>query len=122
MILRERYDQAIDGLEKIRGSRPFAKYSFNRSFIDLEIAFCLERLNRADEAREMYKSNLWTWFDGLDLDEQLVASWMHYSLCEEDKTSGDIDEAKAGFDSFAERYENLRLHLIDSLRPFQLDA
>jgi len=53
LILEQRYDQAIDALEKIRGARPFAEYNFNQSFIDLEIAFCLKWLNRADEAREI---------------------------------------------------------------------
>jgi hypothetical protein len=119
LILEESYAEAIETLGVIRNARPFAKYNFSQSFVDLELAFCLQHLGRMEEARSIYSSIAWSSFDGLDVDEKLVAAWMQHVMCGADESLGSLDEAKVRLGALTMKYEDMRLKLLTSLQPFQ---
>lgn len=121
LILEEKYSLAIDALANIRNARPFADYNFNQSFVDLEMSFCLQRLGRHTEAKSIFSSVDWASFDRLDIDEQLVATWMRWSMCVEDSSIGIESDAKKIFESLLVRYEDMRLQLLDRLQCFATD-
>jgi len=122
LILEERYDQAIEALDNIRSARPFADYNFDQSFVDLEIAFCLECLGRRKEARLKFDLIKQDSFERLDADERLVAAWMRYQLCASDEIFGDIVEAKAKLDILSGEYQNMTLDLLEMLKQFRFDG
>jgi tetratricopeptide (TPR) repeat protein len=122
LILEERYAEAIDALGRIRNAQSFAEYNFNQSFVDLELSFCLQRLGRVEESKSIYASIVWSAFDGLDVDEQLVAAWMRCCMCEADESLDPESDAKSHLDSLSTKYEQMRLDLLIKLQPFQLAA
>lgn len=119
MILEEKFEQAIEALEAIRSRGPFADYNFCQSFVDLEISFCLLRLNRVVDARERFEKIQWSSFDVLDIDERLVAAWMRHMMCLESETFGDTDATRIVVEKLGAQYEEMRLNLLNSLTPFK---
>ena len=119
LILEKKFEPAIVALETVRNSGPFAGYNFSQSFIDLEISFCLLRLHRIAEAREIFESIHWSSFDALDVDEQLVAAWMRHMMCLESDAFGDADDARLALEKLGTQYEDMRVNLLNSLAPFR---
>ena len=119
LILGGEFSQAIDALNGVRNAQPFASYNFSQSLIDLDVAFCLAQLDRLDEALEIYKSIEWPTFEGLDVDEQLVAAWTRYQLCVIDEAFGVPCEAKTQLERSSLKYEEMTLQLLRCLQPFQ---
>ncbi|MDZ7589128.1 MAG: hypothetical protein U5L05_00255 [Rubrivivax sp.] len=118
LILEERFSLAIDALTNIRNAQPFADYNFNQSFVDLEVSFCLQHLGRHTEVQPIYNSIDWSTFERLDVDEQLVAAWMRRLMCAKDSSIGRESDAKELFEHLSAKYEQMRLQLIEGLRPF----
>lgn len=119
LILGSDFSEAMDALNGIRNAQPFASYNFSQSLIDLDLAFCLAKLNRLDESLEIYKSIEWSSFEGLDVDEQLVAAWTRHQLCVTDEAFGAASEAKTQLDRSSLKYEKMRLELLSCLQSFQ---
>jgi hypothetical protein len=119
LILENKFELAIESLQAIRGSGPFADYNFNQSFIDLEIAFCLVKLGKTDDARAFFKNVSWDSFETLDIDERLAAAWMHHMMCLENSVFGDANVAKMAVENLGAQYEQMRVSLLVSLTPFR---
>jgi len=119
LILEMKFEQAIEALEAVRNSGPFADYNFNQSFIDLEISFCLVRLGRIEEARKWFEKVDWGSFDPLDADERLVAAWMRHMMCMESNVFGNADVTKLAVENLSAQYEEMRVNLLNSLTPFR---
>ncbi|MDP1649094.1 MAG: hypothetical protein Q8M01_12970 [Rubrivivax sp.] len=119
LILEGRYSQAIEALNGIRNASPFATYNFSQSFVDLELAFCLLKLDRLEESLSVHKSIDWRSIDGLDVDEQLVAGWMQHQMCSTDEAFGAVGDARTRLDTLSLKYEEMRLQLLANLQPFQ---
>ncbi len=119
LILEGNYSKAIDALNGIRNTGPFASYNFSQSFVDLELAFCLLKLDHLVESLSIYKSIDWRSIECLDVDEQLVAGWMRYQMCVIDEAFGAIDDARTRLDRMSFKYEEMRLQLLANLQPFQ---
>jgi hypothetical protein len=111
LILEQRYDAAIEKLMSARQHPSFASHNFDQSLIDLEIALCKVRqgeLVGVDYGRPLVDVDK---FSGMDQDEQVYASWVHWQLCVADRTFGDADGAFARFGELETGYRNLRLSL-----------
>jgi hypothetical protein len=119
MILEESFAAAIIALHSIRNAGPFTDRYFDQSFIDLELAFCLLKLNRLEEAFSVYSSIDWNFCQSLDIDEQLVVEWMRSAMCVADSMFGSVDDASSRFKSLAEQYHSSCLRLSDDLRSFR---
>jgi tetratricopeptide (TPR) repeat protein len=79
-ILERNYLVAIAELEISRRGGPFADYNFSQHLIDLELAYCLSKLGRIDEALSVFELIDFGSIKGLDLDERLVAAYMKKNL------------------------------------------
>lgn len=115
MILEKRYEEAIVALESLRDARPFAEAHVNHDVLNLEIAFCLFFLGQPDEARIRMAEVRLEAFENLDIDEKLVAYWMQDLLGRqlgiETSAATELERSKAA-------YEQMRLELLNALRPF----
>ena len=90
-ILENSFLEAIARLQASRVAGPFASYNFDQKFIDLELAFCYTRLDRLSDATSLVNTSEYSNFELLDLDEQLVASWLKYQLSEMNSYFGNPD-------------------------------
>lgn len=122
MILEEDFSRAIEALERIRNVAPFGSHNFSQSFVDLELAFCLLKLGRLDEALSRYRSIEWQSIDNLDIDEQLIATWMRYCMCRTDAVFGVADEVGVQLEVLSLKYQQIIMHLLIALRPFHISS
>lgn len=120
LILEEKFEQAIAALGDVRATHPFAAYNFNQSFVDLEIAFCWLRMNKLNESTAIFNGIDFSFLSNLDVDEQLVGSWLRHEMCAMDPIFGNIDEAKLRLNSLIEEYERGTVQLRELLDPFRL--
>jgi hypothetical protein len=74
------YLEAIGSLEVARRGAPFADYNFSQHMINLELAYCLFKLDRPDEALSVFEAIDLPSIDRMDLDERLVAASIQNEL------------------------------------------
>ena len=82
LILESKYDLAIDALNEVRNTEPFASHNFHQSYIDLELQFCAARLGGVDFSMGQQCAKLLQQFSALDIDERIVALWMLAEIAE----------------------------------------
>jgi len=82
LVLEKKYELAVEALNVVRITEPFAQHNFHQSFIDLEIQFCTVMLGGTDFSMASRYSDLLREFAGLDIDERIVASWMLARIAE----------------------------------------
>ena len=76
LMLEARYELAIEELGAVRITEPFASHNFHQSYIDLELQFCAVRLGGTDFSMAHRWKDVLKRFNGLDIDERIVACWM----------------------------------------------
>lgn len=76
LMLEGRYDLAVEVLNEVRGTEPFASHNFHQSYIDLELQFCAVRLGGSDFSITHRRTDVLQQFSHLDIDERVVACWM----------------------------------------------
>ena len=76
LMLEARYDLAVEALNEVRSTEPFASHNFHQSYIDLEIQFCAVRLGGADFSIVHRYTDVLQQISRLDIDERIVACWM----------------------------------------------
>lgn len=76
LMLEGRYDLAVDALNQVRNTEPFAGHNFHQSYIDLELEFCAVRLGGADFSIVHRYTDILQQLSRLDIDERIVACWM----------------------------------------------
>jgi hypothetical protein len=75
LALEEEFETAIQELNQVRLTEPFAKHNFHQTFIDLEIEFCELKLgSRKTSLVDRYPDVLME-LSQLDIDERIVACW-----------------------------------------------
>jgi hypothetical protein len=81
-VLESRYESAICKLRDTSQKSPFAEHNFSQDFVQLEIAFCELQLGREGLALDTLKKIPDLNFGEMDVDEQLVASWIsqHFAI------------------------------------------
>lgn len=82
LLLGDEFPAAIQAFERVRLMQPFAKYNFHQSLVDLEIGYCLLRMNRLAEAEERARPALASDLSGLHDDDKLFAAWIRWKLTE----------------------------------------
>lgn len=116
LIVEQRFQDAIEALNRIRSAGPFPVGSFSTQMLDLEISFCLALLERQDDAINMFNSIRMNEVESLDADELLFFRWMQLRLAEQDVRFGSIGIAKANFEVAASAYNAMIERLRDGLR------
>lgn len=117
-ILECEYGLAESILREIRGEERFSNHNFSKSFIDLEMAYCQANSGNLVEALSGFPELGGQAFDGLDVDEQLVAAWIKQRLAELDTRFGDPVQAKQLTDSAASSYRTMMDSLSGKLSEF----
>jgi hypothetical protein len=121
LILEENFDQAIADLTDVRSGHPFAAYHFNATLVDLEIAFCKFRLNRCDDAFNLYRTLDFSTIGDLQLDDQLVAACLRHELSATDSRFGDADSLERQKHEIGATYANWHSELREGLRKFSVE-
>ena len=119
LILEEKFDIAIEKLGSVRHAGPFAAYNFSQPMIDLEIAYCLHRIGRTVESRELTLAVQPATFAELDLDEQLVAAWLRREMAAADTESLAFASAQAALESSVSKYVTASTSLSKQLNEFR---
>jgi hypothetical protein len=88
-MLERDWQGATEGLRQVRGAHPFAPYHFSYSLIDLEIAYCIFKLGKLDEALDQYRIVDFAAIGDLHLDEQLVITSIRQEMAAADDRFGD---------------------------------
>lgn len=88
LMLEGDFEAAILKLNEIRDQPRFAGHNFSAQYIDLEIAFCLAKAARLDEALAKLEAIDISSFDAFDVDERMVADWMRWQLALVDSRFG----------------------------------
>lgn len=118
LMLEHDFKAAIARLESVRDQSRFANHNFSSSYIDLELAFCLMKLNRAGEALDVFSRIHSTDFANFDVDEVMVAAWMKLELAKADSRFGGEAEARNALATSIARYREVMTELRDRLTPF----
>lgn len=113
LVLEQRYDAAIEKLQAIRRSGPFASYNFSQDMIDLEIAFCASKSGQPIEALPSMEK-----LDALDVDDRMVAVWMASAVTRKNPTLGNADALKSRFIDLHLQYSSVRSELSAQLLEF----
>jgi hypothetical protein len=82
LMLEAKYELAVEVLNEVRGTEPFAGHNFHQSYIDLELQFCAVRLGATDFSMASRFKEVLQQFNGLDIDERIVATWMLAEIAE----------------------------------------
>jgi tetratricopeptide (TPR) repeat protein len=117
-MLEGEYAAAIEKLRSVRDKSPFADHNFSQAYIDLEIAYCQLRLNRMEEALAAYLAIGDLRVDQLDVDEQLVAAWMHWCMSSADPRFGDSAARAAQLAQARATYQSTMAGLSEGLQRF----
>ena len=104
-ILEGRYQRAMDLLAQTRITGPFPDGHFSQSLIELEIAFCQLRLQDIEAAVKTFAAIQSTSFSSLDIDDQLVATWMTNELVMADSRLGLPNEARRKLSEISSEYD-----------------
>lgn len=118
MILESRYEEAVSALEAVRCGVPFAPHNFDQAFIDLEIRFSrlmvgVPSVNDYPPKPEQEK------FHALDIDEQIVATYMLWRMAELDSRYGDSRQCRGQLSELWSRYRTERASLRQRLSQFE---
>jgi tetratricopeptide (TPR) repeat protein len=110
MILEGKFDEAVQCLQEVRTTHPFADTNFDQRFIDLEIAYCLAK-SGAMGAEEATGKEFADAFDSLDVDEQLVAAWMQFQIASGQQLSTEVAAKAARLTNAKAAFEQMRTDL-----------
>jgi hypothetical protein len=105
-VLEGKLERAVSGLLSIRASKQFASYNFSEQLVNLEIAYCLQKLGRAAEALAVMPQTSALNLEVLDFDEQLRTSWMLRELALASEEFGDASLWSTRFQVASENYAN----------------
>jgi hypothetical protein len=99
LMLEQRYQLAVEALNVVRHTEPFAQHNFHQLYIDLEVQFCTVMLGGTDFSMALRYSDVLREFAGLDIDERIVASWMLARIAE----AAELGEALAALEAELQR-------------------
>jgi hypothetical protein len=105
-------------VELLRGHFQAAIDSFDRSLVDLEVAYCLARLGRIEEAIARCASTSSFDVAGLHEDEQLVIAWLRDQLGRMDSRLADPKTTYDDLERAKRLFADAVLRISASLHPF----
>jgi ATP/maltotriose-dependent transcriptional regulator MalT len=117
-LLESKFESAISALQVVRGTAPFAPHNFDQKFIELEVCYCQLMLGQNDAALMHIPSMSDDEFDGLDIDERVVAAWMLWKMATTDARAGAVDYLWSHFVALWSKYEAMCDSLASRLLPF----
>lgn len=115
-LLSGDFGAAVEKLTAIRDELPASDVSFSRAYIDLEICFCLLQQNLIDLALVRFRDLPVLDLAKLDVDEQLVATWMRLKMAERDDRFGEVSSLEREVASLSSRYADYKADLMEKLR------
>jgi len=119
MLLESKFESAISALQVVRGSAPFAPHNFDQKFVELEICFAQMMLGQVDAALAHLPRVSVDDFDGLDIDERVVAAWMLGKMATLDARVGVVGDYWSQFEGLWSKYSEMRVSLATRLTPFR---
>lgn len=118
LILESEFERAISALEVVRDCGPFANYNFNQDLIDLELAYCLMKLDRITEALETFGRIRGNDLAGMDVDDRLAVAWLRSEVTIKDGRFGDHALERLKLEAVRDEYIESRQSLRKLLMPF----
>jgi tetratricopeptide (TPR) repeat protein len=111
-LVADEFEAAAVSLGSVRSMKPFAKYNYDVSLIDLETAYCLHRAGKGEDALALAKTAFQTDLSGLHDDDRLVAAWLRKELAAAYQELGDLADLTSSFerarDQFSAGVDELR--------------
>jgi tetratricopeptide (TPR) repeat protein len=117
-LLQGNFQAAIDGLRSIRDMTPYSSYSFDRSLVDLEIAYCLAKQGHVGDALQVHSASANIDIDGLHEDEQLVVAWLRSKLSECAEQFADPEVSDRTLQRAGQLFADATSRIAASLSPF----
>ncbi len=105
LILEEQFERAIQALKALQESGPYPEGSFTVGLINLEIMYCLGRMNKIDDVLSLLEPSSDIDLSKVDFDERLVATWIQRQLSEIDSRLGNPELSASRFESACKDYE-----------------
>jgi hypothetical protein len=118
-MLEGRFAEAIPKLENAAGQAPFARNHFQANYLALECTFCKKQITDHDSVKRFFELNPNLQFDGLDIDEQLVANWMLLDLNGNEMDKNAQLQRAAVFEDLMRRYYAINQQLRTDLASLQ---
>ncbi len=115
LMMKKDFQSAIEKFGEIRHQGPFASYNFSLEMLDLEITYCLNKLNMRTKALECYENIRSADFSKFDVDDRLVVSWIKRELSISDPIFGNISECESSLNLAKADYRIYRTKLVKSI-------
>lgn len=115
LMLEAQYDLAVEVLNEVRSTEPFASHNFHQAYIDLELQFCAVRQGINDFSMARRFKEISQQFSGLDIDERIVACWMLAEIAEKAGLQDELTQLRSDLRELQAKYEVGRLALQTSL-------
>lgn len=104
-IIEGDFQNAIDMLTSIRNAGPYPSGHFSQDLVELEVAYCRTKLQRATNPDESVIPIDCDSFTSLDIDDRLAVAWMSLELAKLDSRYAATPAALEHFDRVAIEYE-----------------
>jgi tetratricopeptide (TPR) repeat protein len=104
LLLGDEFATAVEALQRVRSMQPFAKYNFHESLVDLEVGYCLVRMNRLSEAEQRVRPAMESDLSELHDDDRLFAAWLRWKLTEAIPDLGEVSSSINALDSAKEEF------------------
>jgi hypothetical protein len=117
--LRQDFALALQLMSAVRDSGPLARNNFSEGVLNLEIVFLLAKSGDLEGARKAWVGVEEGDLGGLDIDDRLLAAWMHQELVNIDEFFGSLPVVEARLLQTREEYKMAMIHLSSMLHEFQ---
>jgi hypothetical protein len=118
LILEKRYPEAIEKLEHVRSTSPFAENNFSQSFVDLEVGFCKSNIARETDSQDALLTLNNESFEHLQVDERLVAEWMRWRILRGKSDLSGSDEQGQRLKEVCKEYLDMKSEVSTALTEF----
>jgi tetratricopeptide (TPR) repeat protein len=105
LILEEKFEAAVEAFERIRPKGPLPTQHYSPSLADTEVAYCLTKLGKIEEALKVFERCRNTSHTMLDVDDRLVAAWMTFEMARTDPRFLELDAATATLELARREYD-----------------
>jgi hypothetical protein len=119
-ILEGRYVSAIQVLKQVRTQSPFADHNFSQSFIDLEVCFCHMKSDHLEDALRGLERVATVELDEMDVDEQMVGTWMLWNIATMDSRFGVASDLQVTLEARTDIYARTMGSVAAALTAFAL--
>lgn len=118
LMLEEKFEEAIDRLQLVRHSGPFAKYNFDQALVELEILYCTSHRQEDTEPLAVAIEATDSDFSTMDVDDQLIAAWMYRQLAVKTGRVDLIERSNAKLGECADRHAESIKSLVNAISSY----